>query len=37
MQESKIIYLEEEMLDYILKSRTENNDFLEEAIMGRKV
>ncbi len=29
--------LEEEMLDYIFRSRTEDNDFLEEAIMGRKV
>jgi len=25
------------MLDYIFRSRTEDNDFLEEAIMGRKV
>jgi predicted transposase/invertase (TIGR01784 family) len=35
--ESKRIDLEEEMLDYIFRSRTEDNDFLEEAIMGRKV
>jgi predicted transposase/invertase (TIGR01784 family) len=34
---SKRIDLEEEMLDYIFRSRTEDNDFLEEAIMGRKV
>ncbi|NBU98213.1 MAG: hypothetical protein EBS19_08390 [Spirochaetia bacterium] len=25
------------MLDYIFRSRTEDNTFLEEAIMGRKV
>ncbi len=25
------------MLDYIFRSRTEENDFLEEAIMGKKV
>ena len=37
MEESKRIDLEEEMLDYIFKSRSEENDFLEEAIMGRKV
>jgi predicted transposase/invertase (TIGR01784 family) len=35
--ESKRIDLEEEMLDYIFRSRTEDNDFLEEVIMGRKV
>jgi predicted transposase/invertase (TIGR01784 family) len=37
MEISKRIDLEEEMLDYIFRSRTEDNDFLEEAIMGRKV
>jgi predicted transposase/invertase (TIGR01784 family) len=37
LEESKRIDLEEEMLDYIFRSRTEDNDFLEEAIMGRKV
>ena len=37
MEESKRVDLEEEMLDYIFRSRSENNDFLEEAIMGRKV
>jgi len=37
MEDSKKVDFEEEMLDYIFRSRTENNDFLEEAIMGRKV
>jgi predicted transposase/invertase (TIGR01784 family) len=37
MEIPKRIDLEEEMLDYIFRSRTEDNDFLEEAIMGRKV
>ena len=37
MEESKRIDLEEEMLDYIFRSRAEDNEFLEEAIMGRKV
>jgi predicted transposase/invertase (TIGR01784 family) len=37
MEESKKVDLEEEMLDYIFRSRTEENDFLEEAIMGKKV
>ena len=37
IEESKRIDLEEDMLDYIFRSRTEDNDFLEEAIMGRKV
>ena len=37
MEEAKKIDLEEEMLDYIFRSRTEENDFLEEAIMGKKV
>ena len=37
MDEAKRIDLEEEMLDYIFRSRTEENDFLEEAIMGKKV
>ncbi len=37
MEISKRIDLEEEMLDYIFRSRTEDNTFLEEAIMGRKV
>jgi predicted transposase/invertase (TIGR01784 family) len=36
MEESKRIDLEEEMLDYIFRSRSEENDFLEEAIMGRR-
>jgi predicted transposase/invertase (TIGR01784 family) len=37
MEESKRVDLEEEMLDYIFKSRSEENDFLEEAIMGKRV
>jgi len=37
MEEAKRIDLEEEMLDYIFRSRTEENDFLEGAIMGKKV
>ena len=37
MEESKRIDLEEDMLDYIFRSRTEDIDFLEEAVMGRKV
>ena len=37
LEESKRIDLEEEMFDYIFRSRTEDNTFLEEAIMGRKV
>ena len=37
MEEPKRIDLKEEMLDYIFRSRTEDNTFLEEAIMGRKV
>ena len=37
MEKTKRIDLEEEMLDYIFRSRTEENDFLEEAIMGKKV
>ncbi len=36
MEESKRVDLEEEMLDYIFKSRSEENDFLEEAIMGKR-
>ncbi len=36
MEESKRIDLEEEMLDYIFRSRSEENDFLEEAIMGKR-
>jgi predicted transposase/invertase (TIGR01784 family) len=36
MEESKRVDLEEEMLDYIFRSRSEENDFLEEAIMGRR-
>jgi predicted transposase/invertase (TIGR01784 family) len=35
-EESKRVDLEEEMLDYIFRSRSEENDFLEEAIMGRR-
>jgi len=37
MEESKMVDLEEEMLDYIFRSRSEENDFLEEAIMGKRV
>jgi predicted transposase/invertase (TIGR01784 family) len=37
MENSKRIELREEMLDYIFRSRIENNDFLEDAIMGKKV
>ncbi len=37
MEATKRIDLEEEMLEYIFRSRTEENDFLEEAIMGKKV
>jgi predicted transposase/invertase (TIGR01784 family) len=37
MEESKKVDLEEEMLDYIFRSRSEENAFLEEAIMGKKV
>ena len=37
MEESKKVDLEEEMLDYIFRSRTEDNTFLEEAIMGKRV
>ena len=37
MDEAKRIDLEEELVDYIFRSRTEENDFLEEAIMGKKV
>ncbi len=37
MEESKKIDLEEDMLDYIFRSRLEENTILEEAIMGKKV
>ncbi len=37
MEESKKVDLEEEMLDYIFRSRSEDNTFLEVAIMGKKV
>ena len=37
MKDTKRIDLEEEMLDYIFRSRSEDNTFLEEAIMGKKV
>jgi len=37
MEDSKKVDFEEEMLEYIFRSRTEDNTFLEEAIMGRKV
>ena len=37
MKESKRLDLEERMLDYIFRSRTESNQFLEDAIMGKKV
>ncbi len=37
MEETKKIDLEEDMLDYIFRSRSEENAFLEEAIMGKKV
>ncbi len=37
MDAAKRIELEEEMLDYIFRSMVEENAFLEEAIMGKKV
>jgi predicted transposase/invertase (TIGR01784 family) len=37
LEQSKKIDLEEKMLDYIFRSRTEDNTFLEEVIMGKKV
>ena len=37
MEQSKKVDLEEEMLDYIFRSRTEDSTFLEEAIMGKRV
>ena len=37
MEESKKIDFEEDMLDYIFRSRLEENTILEEAIMGKKV
>ena len=36
MEESKRIDLEEEMLDYIFRSRLESRELVEEVIMGRK-
>ena len=37
MEESKRLDLEERMQDYIFRSRSEENQFLEDAIMGKKV
>ena len=37
MGESKKLDLEERMQDYIFRSRSENNQFLEDAIMGKRV
>jgi len=37
MEKSKRLDLEERMQDYIFRSRTEDNQFLEDAIMGKKV
>jgi predicted transposase/invertase (TIGR01784 family) len=37
LEDSKKVDLEEEMFDYIFRSRIEDNDFLEVAIMGRKI
>ncbi len=37
LEESKRIDLEEDMMDYIFRSRLEENTILEEAIMGKKV
>jgi predicted transposase/invertase (TIGR01784 family) len=36
MEESKKIDLEEEMLDYIFRSRSESRDLVEEIIMGKQ-
>ena len=36
MEESKRIDLEEEMLDYIFRSRSESRDLVEEVIMGKQ-
>ncbi len=37
MEESKRLDLEERMQDYIFRSRSEGNELLEEAIMGKRV
>jgi len=37
MEDSKKIDLEEEMLDYIFRSRLESRELVKEVIMGRKV
>ena len=37
LEESKKLDLEERMQDYIFRSRSENNQFLEDAIMGKRV
>ena len=36
MEETKKIDLEEEMLDYIFRSRSESRDLVEETIMGKQ-
>ncbi len=36
MEEAKRIDLEEEMLDYIFRSRSESRDLVEEVIMGKQ-
>ena len=36
MEESKKIDLEEDMLDYIFRSRSESRDLIEEVIMGKQ-
>ena len=36
MEEAKKIDLEEEMLDYIFRSRSESRDLVEEIIMGKQ-
>jgi len=36
MEESKSIDLEEDMLDYIFRSRSESRDLIEEVIMGKQ-
>ena len=36
MEESKRIDLEEDMLDYIFRSRSESRDLIEEVIMGKQ-
>ena len=36
MEESKKIDFEEDMLDYIFRSRSESRDLIEEVIMGKQ-